>query len=75
MTQDSTRFLKMVGYGAMAVGTSMLAGIVTLMFLARGKDEDITGIVAPALLLTIVSGVVAVVAAGLQKRAQRGVAQ
>ena len=50
----------------------MLAGIATLMILSRGKGEDITGIVAPALLLTILSAVVATVAAILQKRAHRG---
>jgi hypothetical protein len=44
------------------------------MVLARGKtgdDGDIAGVVAPALLLTCVSGVVAAVAAVRQKRAQR----
>ena len=47
----------------------MVAGIVALMVLSRGKGEDITGIVAPALLLMILSGFVALVAAILQKRA------
>jgi hypothetical protein len=49
----------------------MVAGIVALMVLSRGKGEDITGIVAPALLITIVSGFVAIVAAILQKRVKR----
>ena len=49
----------------------MMAGIATLMFLARGTGEDITGIVAPALLITFLSSVVAIVATVLQKRAQR----
>ena len=51
----------------------MVAGIVALMVLSRGKGEDITGIVAPALLITIVSGVVAIVAAILQKRAKKAI--
>lgn len=51
----------------------MVAGIVGLMILSRGKGEDITGIVAPGFLFTIVSGVTAIVAAVLQKRAQKGV--
>ena len=71
MTQDSTRFLKTVRTSALAISALMVAGILTLMILARGKDEDITGIVAPALLITILSGVVAVVASVLRKRAQQ----
>ena len=72
--KDDIRFLKTVKYAATAVGILLVAGIVTLMVLARGKtgdDGDIAGVVAPALLLTCVSGVVAVVAAVRQKRAQR----
>jgi hypothetical protein len=71
MKQESLPFLKTVKYGAIALGGLMVAGIVTLMILSRGKGEDITGIVAPALLVTIMSGIVASVAAVLQKRAQR----
>lgn len=75
MTQDSTRFLKTIRLSAVVVGALMVSGILTLMVLARGKDEDITGIVAPALLVTFVSGVVAVVATVLQKRGEhRGAA-
>ena len=58
------------------IGVLLVAGILTVMVLARGKtgdDGDIAGVVAPALLLTCVSGVVAVVAAMRQKRAQRRV--
>jgi len=51
----------------------MVAGIVALMVLSRGKGEDITGIVAPALLITIVSGFVAIVTAILQKRAKKAI--
>jgi hypothetical protein len=71
MKQDSTLFLKLVKYSALTLGALMVAGIVTLMVLSRGKGEDITGIVAPALLITFASAVVATVAAVLQKRAQR----
>ena len=71
MPQDSAPFLKIVKHSAMALGALMLAGIVALMLLARGTGEDITGIVAPALLVTFVSAVVAIVAAVLQRRAQR----
>jgi hypothetical protein len=52
----------------------MVGGILTVMVLARGKtrdDGDIAGVVAPALLLTCLSGVVAAIAALRQKRAQR----
>ena len=51
----------------------MVAGIVALMVLSRGKGEDITGIVAPALLIAIVSGFVAIVAAILQKRVKKAI--
>jgi hypothetical protein len=74
--RDDIRVLKIVKYAALAAGALLTTGIVTLMILARGKtgdDGDIAGVVAPALFLTCVSGVVAVVAAVRQKRAQRRV--
>ena len=74
--RDDIQLLKTVRYIATTVGVLLVAGILTLMVLARGKtgdDGDIAGVVAPALLLTCVSGVVAVVAAVRQKRAQRRV--
>ncbi|MEW5981943.1 MAG: hypothetical protein AB1806_06185 [Acidobacteriota bacterium] len=58
MKDDSVRVLKTVEYSAIAVGVLMLAGILTVMVLARGEtgdDGDIAGVVAPALLLTCVS--------------------
>jgi hypothetical protein len=70
MKQDSTT-LKYIKYSAVTISGLMVAGIATLMVLARGKGEDITGIVAPALLITFLSSVVAIVAAVLQKRVQR----
>jgi len=51
----------------------MLAGIAALMVVSRGKGEDITGIVAPALLITFLSSVVATIAAVFQKRAEKAV--
>jgi hypothetical protein len=69
--RDSTLSLKVVKYSAIALSAVMVAGIVTLMVLARGTGEDITGIVAPALLITFASSVVATVAAVCQKRAQK----
>jgi Protein of unknown function (DUF2975) len=73
MKRDSIQFLKLVKYSAITVAALMVAGIVTLMVISRGKGEDITGIVAPALLLTFVSSVVATVAAVFQKRAQKAI--
>jgi hypothetical protein len=70
MKDDSIRVLKTV----IAVGVLLVAGILTVMVLAQGKtgdDGDIAGVIAPALFLTCVSGVVAAVAAVRQKRAQR----
>jgi hypothetical protein len=75
---DDIRFLKTVKYAAVVGSVLLVSGILTLMVLARGRtgdDGDIAGIVAPALLLTFVSGVVAVLAAIGQKRAQRRVGQ
>jgi len=68
MARDSTHVLKLVKCSAIALAALMAAGIVTLMFLARGTGEDITGIVAPALLITILSSVVAISAAVMQRR-------
>lgn len=74
MRDDSIRVLKTVKYSAIAVAGLMVAGILTLMVLTRGKtgdDGDIAGVVAPALFLTCMSGVVAILAAVRQRRAQR----
>lgn len=68
MQQDPVIFLKAVKYYAFALSVITLAGIAALMYISWDKDEDITGIVAPALLIAIVSTVVAIVAAVLQKR-------
>jgi hypothetical protein len=73
MKQDSTLSLRIVKYSAIALSALMVAGIATLMFLSRGTGEDITGIVAPALLITFVSSVVATVAAVVQKRVQNAI--
>jgi hypothetical protein len=73
MANDHVRVLKTVRFVAISVIALLLAGILTLMVLARGTGEDITGIVAPALLTTVVAGVVAFAAAVLQRRTQRGV--
>ncbi len=74
--RDDIHVVKIVRYTATAVGVLLVSGILTLMVLARAKtgdDGDIAGVVAPALLITCVSGVVSVVAAVRQKRAQRRV--
>ena len=73
MDRDSTLFLKIVKYSAMTLSALMVAGIATLMVLSRGKGEDITGIVAPGLLITFLSSVVATVAAVFQKRVQQAI--
>ena len=70
MTQDSINFLKVVKYSATTLAALMVAGIVTLMVLARGTGEDITGIVVPALLITFASIVAAIIASILQARAE-----
>ena len=67
----SAQVWKRIKLSALFLGALMAAGIGALMILAAGKDEDIAGIVAPALLIVLVSGVVATVAAFRQKRAQK----
>lgn|GEM_PF-2323948 len=75
MQPDSVLFLKAVKYSAISLSALMVAGIAALMFISWDKDEDITGIVAPALLITIVSAIAAIVAAVLQKRMQTDIGQ
>ncbi|MFO1448809.1 MAG: hypothetical protein U1F61_11695 [Opitutaceae bacterium] len=65
----SARGWRRVKLAALGLSALMATGIVALMMLAAGKGEDITGIVAPALAITVASGLVAVVAAFRQKRA------
>ena len=67
----SAKAWRYIKYSAVTIGVLMVAGIVTLMVLSRGKGEDITGIVAPAILITFLSSVVAIVAAVFQKRVQK----
>ena len=66
----SAQVWKRIKLSALCLGVLMGAGIVALMILSAGKGEDIAGIVAPALLIMLVSSVVATVAAFRQKRAQ-----
>lgn len=68
---QETLLLKAVKYSVTAVCALMLAGIAALMVISWDKDEDITGIVAPALLIAIISGIVAIVTAVLQRRLQK----
>ncbi|MEQ1763696.1 MAG: hypothetical protein ABL984_11170 [Pyrinomonadaceae bacterium] len=68
--QLSSAFFKTIKFLAIALAALMLAGIATVMFLARNTNEDITGVVAPALLITILSGATAFAASILQKRAK-----
>ena len=72
MQEDQVIILKAVKYSAIAVSALTLLGIAALMYISRDKEEDITGIVAPALLIVIVSTAVAIGATVLQKRAARG---
>ena len=64
----SPTFFKTIKLLAIAIAALMLTGIVTVMFLARGTNEDITGVVSPALLITILAIAAAVGATLLQRR-------
>ena len=69
---ESAQTLRWVKFSALGVSALMVAGIVGLMILSAGKGEDITGIVAPAGLVALVSGGIAVVAAVMGKRGRKG---
>jgi hypothetical protein len=71
MARNATKVFRIVKYLALVAGGLMVTGIATVMVLARGTSEDITGVVAPALLLTLLSVVAAVVAAILQGAGDR----
>lgn len=68
----SVRAWRRIKFSAIALCALMLAGIAGLMVLAAGTGEDITGIVAPALLIALLSGAVAIVAAVGQRRSESG---
>ncbi len=65
---NNDQLIRTVKYLAIGFAALMLTAIATLMYISWDKDEDIAGIVAPALLLTIYSLMVAVIAAVLQRR-------
>lgn len=69
MKYDQATILKTIKYLAIALSALMIAGVAALMFISRDKNEDITGIVAPAALITMISTVLAIIASVLQKRA------
>jgi hypothetical protein len=71
VTRNSTRLFMVMKFSAIALGGLMVAGILTLMILARGTGEDIAGIVAMALLVTLMSAVAAIAAALLQRASER----
>lgn len=68
MNEESTAFLGFVKCASITIIVLMVVVIVSLMVTSRGKGEDITGIVAPALLITLVAGVIAIITTVLQRR-------
>lgn len=72
-SKSSVEALGRLKCAASAISLAMVAGIVALMILSRGKGEDITGIVAPAALVTIVSGGVATAAALFQRKVRKAI--
>ena len=71
MEPGAIHVLRALKYGAILLCALTLVGIAVLMYISWDKDEDITGIVAPALLIAIMSAFAAIVAAVLQRRAQK----
>jgi len=72
-SKSSVEALGRLKYAASAISLTMATGIVALMVLSRGKGEDIAGILAPAALVTIVSGGVATAAALFQRKIRKAV--
>lgn len=70
VNREPASTVRIVLYGAMALSAVILAGIGTVMFLARGTGEDITGVVAPAVLALFLAVVVAIIA-GVQLQRRR----
>ena len=68
MHKDQITLIKAVKFASFGFAVLMLMGIATLMYIASDKDEDITGIVAPALFLVVCSLFVAIIAAVSQWR-------
>ena len=69
----SVRALRHIKYCAITISILMVAGIAAVMVLSAGTGEDIAGIVAPGLLITFASSVVAAVAAVLQTQVQKAI--
>jgi hypothetical protein len=67
----SSSLLKTVKYSAITLGLLKFAGIVGVIILTRNTDEDITGVVSPALLVIIVSTITVIAATVLQRRSFR----
>jgi hypothetical protein len=62
-----------IKYCAIIISALMVGGIVALMVLSAGKGEDIAGVVAMGLFVTVASGVVAIVTAVLQRRVRKAI--
>ena len=74
-SESSAGALRYIKYCGITLCALILSGIIALMVLSSGTGEDITGIVAPALLITLLSGVVATAAAVFEKRVQKATHQ
>ena len=71
MLKNASGVFRTVKYLALTASGLLVAGIAAVMVLARGTGEDITGVVAPALLLAVLSVLTAVAAAVLQRTSGR----
>jgi hypothetical protein len=69
----SVRALRNIKYCAFTICALIGAGILTLMVLASGKGEDITGIVMPGLIVTFIACVGAACVTILQRHVQKAI--
>lgn len=72
-SEASVRALRNIKFCAIIVCTMIVAGVGTLLIMAAGKDEDMTGIVMMGLIITVVSIVGASFVAVLQRHVQKAI--
>lgn len=72
-SESSVRSLRVIKYCAIFVSALIVAGLVTLLTAAVGKNEDMTGIVMPGLVVIFISVVGSTVIALLQRHVQKAI--
>lgn len=69
----SVRALGNIKYAAVAISLLIIGGLITILIMASDKDEDMTGIVMPGLMIIFVSCVGTALVAVLQRHVQKAI--